>query len=125
MIKVLHKQLAQKLKFFSVRSALYYDKKRNKDITLKEENKVYLLRKNIKTTKLSSKLDYVKIGPFRILRSIKGISFKLDLPSTIRIHPVFHALLLKPADNATPTAVIKLGYIDSQEEWEVEEVLDE
>ena len=78
----------------------------------KKGNKVYLLRKNIKIIKLSSKLNYVKIEPFKILKSIKGINFKLDLPNTIRIHPVFYVSLLKPANNATPTAIIKLGYID-------------
>ena len=84
-----------------------------------------MLRRNVKTTKPNNKLNHVKIGPFKILKSIKGVSFKLGLPNIIRIHPIFHALLLKPADNATPTAIIKPGYIDSQEEWEVEEVLNE
>ena len=116
MIKILHEQLAQELRFLSAKSALYYDKRRNKNITLKEGDKVYLLRKNVKIIKPNSKLNHVKIGPFKILRSIKGVSFKFGLPNTIKIHPVFHALLLKPADNATPTAIIKPGYIDSQKE---------
>ena len=109
---MLYEQLVQKLRFFLVKSALYYNKKRNKNITLKKRNKIYLLRKNIKIIKLSSKLNYVKIGPFKILRNIKGINFKLDLPNIIRIYPVFYALFLKPADNATPTIIIKPGYID-------------
>ena len=113
MIKILHEQLAQELRFLLVKNALYYDKRRNKDITFKKGDKVYLLRKNVKIIKPNSKLDYVKIGPFKILRSIKGVSFKLDLLNIIRIHPVFYALLLKPADNATLTAIIKPGYIDS------------
>ena len=104
--------MIQELRFFLVRNALYYNKKRNKGITFKKKNKVYLLRKNIKIIKLSSKLDYIKIELFKILRNIKGISFKLDLLSIIRIYPVFHALLLKPADNATPIIIIKPGYID-------------
>ena len=71
-----------------------------------------MLRKNIKTIKPNNKLDHVKIGPFKILKNIKRISFKLDLPNIIKIYPVFYALLLKPADNATPTVIIKPGYID-------------
>ena len=113
MIKVLHEQLIQELRFLLVKSALYYNKKRNKDITFKKRNKIYLLRRNVKTIKLNNKLNHVKIGPFKILKNIKGISFKLDLLSIIKIYPVFHALLLEPADNATPTAIIKPGYIDS------------
>ena len=86
--------MAQELRFFLVKSALYYDKIRNKDITLKKGNKIYLLRKNVKIIKLNSKLNYIKIGPFKILRNIKGISFKLDLLSIIRGTPSFSRLTL-------------------------------
>ena len=61
-------------------------------------------------------MDYVKIGPFKILKSIKGVSFKFDLLSIIKIYPVFYALFLEPADNATPIITIKSGYIDFQKE---------
>ena len=80
---------------------------------LRLKKKIYLLRRNIKITKLNNKLNHVKIGPFKILKSIKGVSFKLDLLSIIRIYPVFHALFLKPANNATLIVIIKPGYIDS------------
>ena len=83
------------------------------------------MRKNVKITKLSNKLNYIKIGPFRILKSIKGISFKLDLPNIIKIYLVFYASLFKPADNATLTVIIKPGYIDSQKKWEIEKILNE
>ena len=106
MIKILHKELARELRFLSARSALYYDRKRNEDITLKEGDKVYLLRRNVKTTRPSNKLDHVKIGPFKILKSIKGTSFELDLPSTMKIHLVFQISLLELSNNATPTAAI-------------------
>jgi len=33
---------------------------------LKEGDKAYLLRKNIKTKRLSDKLDHKKLGPFEI-----------------------------------------------------------
>ena len=84
-----------------------------------------MLRKNIKTTKPNSKLNHVKIEPFKILKSIKGVSFKFNLLNTIKIYPVFHALLLELVNNATPTVIIKPGYINFQEKWEVEEVLNE
>ena len=104
--------MVQELRFLLIKNALYYNKKRNKGIILKKKNKIYLLRKNIKTTKPNSKLNHVKIGPFKILRNIKGVSFKLDLLSIIRIYPVFHVLLLKPANNATPIIIIEPRYID-------------
>ena len=44
---------------------------------LKKGDKVYLLRKNIKTKRLSNKLDFKKLKPFEIIKEIKGINFKL------------------------------------------------
>jgi hypothetical protein len=58
---------------------------------------VYLLRRNIKITRLSDKLDSKKIGLFKIERNIRDISFELQLLLIIRIHPVFYVLLLKSA----------------------------
>jgi hypothetical protein len=56
---------------------------------------VYLLRKNIKTKRLSNKLDYKKLGPFKIKRKIGPINYKLSLPYIIKIYLIFYILLLK------------------------------
>jgi hypothetical protein len=58
---------------------------------------VYLLWRNIKITRLSDKLDLRKIGPFKVKRNIRDISFELKLPLTIRIYLIFHISLLEPA----------------------------
>ena len=105
--------MAQELRFFLVKSALYYNKTRNKNITFKKRNKVYLLRKNVKIIKPNNKLNYVKIGLFKILKSIKGVSFKLNLLNIIKIYPVFYTLLLKPVNNTILTVIIKPRYINS------------
>ena len=42
---------------------------------LKEGDKVYLLRKNINTQRLSNKLDYKKLGLLKIIRVIKPINY--------------------------------------------------
>ena len=57
---------------------------------------VYLNRKNIKIKRLSSKLDFKKLGPFRIEKVLLDVSYRLELPRNIRIHPVFHVSLLEP-----------------------------
>ena len=58
---------------------------------------VYLLRKNIKTKRPSDKLDYTKLGPFKINKKLGLVIFRLELPQHIRIHPVFYISLLEPA----------------------------
>jgi hypothetical protein len=77
---------------------MYYNKLKLERSRFKEGNLVYLLRRNIKTTKPSDKLDYKKFGPFKVKRNIKDISYELYLLPTIRIHPIFYISLLELAD---------------------------
>ncbi len=50
---------------------------------------------HIKTKRQSKKLDAKKLGSFRIIWDIKGMSFELELPREMKIHPVFHASKLE------------------------------
>ena len=43
-LTLLHKKLQKNIQFLVKRSALYVNKKKNKDFILKKRNKVYLLR---------------------------------------------------------------------------------
>ena len=56
---------------------------------------VWLLRRNITTTRPCAKLDYTKLGPFRIYECINHVSYRLDLPPHYHIHDVFHVSLLE------------------------------
>jgi hypothetical protein len=76
---------------------LYANKSRLGKPHLRERDLIYLLRRNIKTIRPSDKLDSKKIGPFKIKRNIRDISFEFKLPLTIKIYPIFHISLLKPA----------------------------
>ena len=41
------------------------------------------------------KLGPKKLGPYRIIHKISDVAFKLELPPSIKVHPVFHASILE------------------------------
>ncbi|KAL0413693.1 UNVERIFIED_CONTAM: hypothetical protein Sradi_1571000 [Sesamum radiatum] len=53
----------------------------------------------------SQKLSHRFYGPFRIICCLGSITFELALPPESRIHPVFHASLLKPFYGDPLTAI--------------------
>jgi hypothetical protein len=104
------------------------DKYRNKAPTFKVGSKVWLLRRNIKTTRPCDKLDYRRLGPFIIQRQINPVAYRLELPAAMKVHPVFHVSLLEPYRESTfpgrlqqPPPSIE---IENHEEYEVEKILD-
>ena len=100
-MQMLHKELKQDIEFLLHRSAFYHNKHRSGGPMLKKRDRVYLLWKNIEMTRSSNKLDHVKIRPFKIIRNIKEVSFKLELLKEMQWkHLVFHILLLEPASDA-------------------------
>lgn len=124
-LKILHEELAADIRFISARSAIYYNKKRSVGPTLKEGGKVYLLRRNIKTKRPSDKLDHRKLGPFTIEKVVGPLNYRLKLPKTMNIHPVFHISLLEPAPPGAPKAPrTEIQPVNPNAEYEVEEVLD-
>ena len=58
---------------------------------------VYINRKNIKTKRPSDKLDHVRLGPFPITEVLGKVTYKVKLPTHIRIYPVFHVSRLELA----------------------------
>jgi transposase InsO family protein len=90
---------------------------------------VWLLRQNIQTKRPSRKLDYQRLGPFKIIAQINLVNYHLELPPTMHIHPVFHVYLLEPYKKSQipsripppPPPPIE---VDHNVEYEVEEILD-
>jgi hypothetical protein len=124
----LHKHLASNLADASATQARFYNRKVRKAPPFKKGNKVWLLRRNIKTTRPSDKLDHKRLGPFTITHKIGRAAFRLQLPPSMKIHPVFHVSLLEhfrpnniPGRTQDPPPPIT---IDNHEEYEVEEILD-
>lgn len=121
----LHNELKTDIEFINKRSALYYDKGRSVGPTLGEGDKVYLLRKNIRTKRPSDKLDHKRLGPFKIQKKVGPVNFRLQLPRTMNIHPVFHISLLEKAPPGAPAApMIEIEPVNPETEYEVESILD-
>src|SRR5262249_89627 len=91
-------------------------------------DQVWLLRRHITTTRPSNKLDYKRLGPFPITAKIGKAAFRLQLPSSMKIHPVFHVSLLEPFHANDITARVQHPpppvIIDGHEEFEAEAILD-
>jgi len=66
----------------------YYNFKKSEGLDLKEGDKVWLLYKNFKLRWLSKKLDYIKIGPFKIVEKILEVMYRLDLLVKMKIYLV-------------------------------------
>jgi hypothetical protein len=86
-----------------ITNGLYYNKLKLEESRFRERDLIYLLRRNIKTIRLSNKFNYKKFGPFKVKRNVKNINYKFYFLPTIKIYPVFYISLLEPADLNTPT----------------------
>ena len=66
---------------------------------------VLLPTKNLRLPAFSSsKLRLSFVGPFKVL-AVKGTAATLQLPPEMKIHPTFHASLLRPYLGASDAAV--------------------
>ena len=90
----IHKELCAELAHSDEQMATYYNHKQSSPPEYSPGDLVLLLRRNIKITRPSNKLDYHYLGPFKICgRSV----YLLKLPSSLsRLHPVFNVDLLEP-----------------------------
>ena len=95
-LKELYILLQSELEWITERSAIQANKKRSKGPDLQEGGMVYLLRKNIKIKRSSDKLDYIKLGLFRIEKKLGSVTFRLVILRGMRIHSVFYISLLEP-----------------------------
>ncbi len=77
--------LYEELTFVRERIKTYYDKNRVEGLPLKEGDKVYLLKRYIRTKRLSNKLDFKKLGLFKIEKKISTFNYILKLLNTMRL----------------------------------------
>jgi hypothetical protein len=95
----------------------------------KPGDKVMLSTKNISTTRPKVKWAGKWAGPYEVIKEAHTNSdaYVLKLPTTLKIHPVFHTSLLKPYQEneiegrvQEPPPPIE---VDGEEEYEVEKIL--
>jgi hypothetical protein len=72
---------------------------------------------------LTKKLSPKWVGPFPVLQIISPTSYKLDLPPTWKIHPVFHVSLLKPHEGPPRTVEPPVFETSAGPEFEVQAIL--
>jgi len=92
--------------------------------------KVWLEGTNLKLpSNITPKLSPRRYGPFKVVSQISKVTYKLKLPSTWKIHDVFHTSLLTPykeTDQHGPNFLEPPpDILDSELEWEIEKILKE
>jgi len=68
---------------------------------------VWLLYKNFKLKQPSKKLDYIKIGLFKIAEKISEVMYRLDLLVKMKIYLVQHIAMLELAHRDLAILVYK------------------
>jgi transposase InsO family protein len=101
--------------------------KHRRAVDFKVNDSVWVSTKDWKCDRPSRKLADQMAGPFKILEQ-KGHSFKLQLPESMKVHPVFHADKLRkdpqnplPGQSNPDPPPIQLS--GGTEEYEVQQVL--
>jgi hypothetical protein len=106
----------------------FYDRRHRETPEFQVGDRVWLSHQNIESDRPSRKLAHRRLGPYPIEAKIGSHAYRLTLPHSMKIHPVFHVTLLsatKPdvfeRDPPRPPPIITP---DKEEEYEVEEILD-
>ncbi|KAI2649283.1 Transposon Tf2-8 polyprotein [Labeo rohita] len=93
---------------------------------------VWLSTRDLRLRLPCKKLSPRYVGPFKIIKQITPVSYRLELPAEYRISPTFHVSLFKPADD--PAGVENLEgtasqgpapiVVDGEEVYRVNTILD-
>ena len=111
-----------------LRQKEYYDLHRKPDLNRQSGDMVRFLRRNIKTTRPSKKLDFTKIPRFKILAKIGTGAYKLVILPSMVIQNRFHIFLLERyQDNGFPTQIKEPPppiQIEGEDEFKLDGIID-
>lgn len=102
---------------------------RRRDYAFRVGAQVLLSSKDLTLRELCKKLRLKYQGPWRVSKVISPVAYKLDLPASMTIHPVFHISKLEPYhDNTFPlprefNRPPPIDVIDDQPAYEVEAIV--
>ena len=104
------------------------DRKRREAPSFSEGDEVWLDARNIKTTRPSKKLDYTKLGTYKVKRALENDVYELSMPQDLGIHPRFHVYLLSPVTKNSWNARSQVEkpkplIVNGQKEYLVESIL--
>ncbi|KAG8929440.1 hypothetical protein FRC01_004339 [Tulasnella sp. 417] len=126
-IQALQQEIQSAMTLAQEKQKEFYDQHQDSNPDHQVGDKVWLDAGNITTDRPSRKLAAKRLGPYKIAAKISSHAYKLELPSTMKIHPVFHVSLLTPYEADTipgriqplPPPVI----VNGEEEYEVDKIL--
>jgi hypothetical protein len=127
-LKALRAEMANRLREAQRFQALYYDKK-HKNYEFRAGDSVWLIARNIRTRRPSKKLDFQRLGPYKVTQRIGNQAYRLELPANFKIHNVFNVNLLESAPSSaingrTPAEPPPIELDPAGDQFEVEEILD-
>jgi hypothetical protein len=124
----IHTKMKNKLLEAQDRKKDNTDKSRKEHHVINIGDKVWLLHCNLKNNCPCDKLDFCCLGSFSVVKLINDVAFRLELPPSMKIHPVFHVSLLEPYKESSISGRFQVPpppvEIEEQEEFEVSEILD-
>ncbi|OMJ19239.1 hypothetical protein AYI69_g6712 [Smittium culicis] len=103
------------------------DKNRKATSSFKINDMVWLNAKKIKNQRPSKKLGHSFLALFKIVGKINDFAYKIDIPGSLKIHPVFHYSLLGKLQEYTTTTrpqEPQYRYEAAAQEYLVDKILD-
>jgi Chromo (CHRromatin Organisation MOdifier) domain/Integrase core domain len=112
------------------RQKAFADSKRRDVDPLKVGDQVLLSTKNIRLKRGTGVLKLLPrwIGPFPVTEVVSALAYRLELPESLKIHPVFHVSLLKPyrpSERRQPPPPPLLLTDEDDDIYEVQAIIDD